>query len=141
MPAPVISATGLTKVFGDLVAVDGIDLEVPPGESFGLLGPNGAGKSTTMRMIGAVSSRTAGELRVLGLDPDTHGPEIRSQLGVVPQEDNLDTELKVRDNLHRLRPLLRHPTRGVRQAGRRAAGVRPAPGEGRRRRSTTCPVG
>ncbi|GEL96108.1 ABC transporter ATP-binding protein [Cellulomonas composti] len=99
MVAPVISARGLRKTFGEFVAVDGIDFEVPPGESFGLLGPNGAGKSTTMRMVGAVSQRTAGELRVLGLDPDTHGPEIRSQLGVVPQDDNLDTELKVRDNL------------------------------------------
>ncbi|HMO10485.1 MAG TPA: ATP-binding cassette domain-containing protein, partial [Actinotalea sp.] len=99
MPTPVITAAGLTKHYGELVAVDGIDLEVAPGESFGLLGPNGAGKSTTMRMIGAVSTRTSGTLSVLGLDPDTHGPEIRSQLGVVPQEDNLDPELKVRDNL------------------------------------------
>ncbi|WP_456843986.1 ABC transporter ATP-binding protein [Cellulomonas sp. P5_C6] len=99
MTAPVIAAHGLTKRFGDFTAVDSIDFEVPPGESFGLLGPNGAGKSTTMRMIGAVSSRSAGDLRVLGLDPDTHGPEIRSLLGVVPQEDNLDTELRVRDNL------------------------------------------
>jgi lipooligosaccharide transport system ATP-binding protein len=97
--APVIAAHGLTKRFGEFTAVDGIDFEVPPGESFGLLCPNGAGKSTTMRMVGAVSSRTAGDLRVLGLDPDTHGPEIRSLLGVVPQEDNLDTELRVRDNL------------------------------------------
>ncbi|NTW40533.1 MAG: ATP-binding cassette domain-containing protein [Cellulomonadaceae bacterium] len=99
MPQPVIAATRLTKRYGDLTAVGGIDFEVAPGESFGLLGPNGAGKSTTMRMVGAVSSRTEGELRVLGMDPDTHGPEIRSQLGVVPQEDNLDTELRVRDNL------------------------------------------
>jgi len=97
--SPVIVAQGLTKTFGTLNAVDGIDFEVPAGESFGLLGPNGAGKSTTMRMVGAVSSRSAGTLRVLGLDPDTHGPEIRSQLGVVPQDDNLDTELRVRDNL------------------------------------------
>ncbi|KQT01892.1 ABC transporter ATP-binding protein [Cellulomonas sp. Leaf395] len=99
MSTPVIAAHGLTKRFGDFTAVDGIDFEVPPGESFGLLGPNGAGKSTTMRMVGAVSQRTAGDLTVLGLDPDTHGPEIRSLLGVVPQEDNLDTELRVRDNL------------------------------------------
>jgi len=99
MPDPVIAATGLTKRYGDLTAVGGIDFAVAPGESFGLLGPNGAGKSTTMRMVGAVSARTGGDLRVLGLDPDTHGPEIRSQLGVVPQEDNLDTELRVRDNL------------------------------------------
>jgi len=99
MPDPVIAATALTKRFGDFAAVAGIDFNVAPGESFGLLGPNGAGKSTTMRMVGAVSSRTSGDLRVLGLDPDAHGPEIRSQLGVVPQEDNLDTELRVRDNL------------------------------------------
>ena len=99
MPTPVITADRLVKKYGDHVAVDGLSFEVAPGESFGLLGPNGAGKSTTMRMIGAVSSRTGGALDILGLDPDTHGPEIRSQLGVVPQADNLDLELKARDNL------------------------------------------
>ena len=87
------------KRYGEFAAVDGISFEVAPGESFGLLGPNGAGKSTTMRMVGAVSTRTAGELAILGLDPDAFGPEIRSQLGVVPQSDNLDTELRVRENL------------------------------------------
>ena len=99
MPAPVITATDLTKKYKDFAAVDGISFEVAPGESFGLLGPNGAGKSTTMRMVGAVSTRTSGGLSILGLDPDEHGPEIRSQLGVVPQADNLDQELRVRDNL------------------------------------------
>jgi len=99
VPTPVITADRLVKKYGDHVAVDGLSFEVAPGESFGLLGPNGAGKSTTMRMIGAVSSRTGGSLDILGLDPDTHGPEIRSQLGVVPQADNLDLELKARDNL------------------------------------------
>jgi len=99
VPTPVITADRLVKKYGDHVAVDGLSFEVAPGESFGLLGPNGAGKSTTMRMIGAVSSRTGGALDILGLDPDTHGPEIRSQLGVVPQADNLDLELKARDNL------------------------------------------
>ncbi|MEO8528222.1 MAG: ATP-binding cassette domain-containing protein [Pseudolysinimonas sp.] len=99
MPAPVIVASELTKKYKDTLAVDGISFEVAPGESFGLLGPNGAGKSTTMRMVGAVSTRTSGELSILGMDPDSHGPEIRSQLGVVPQQDNLDTELRVRDNL------------------------------------------
>lgn len=99
MPQPVISARHLTKTYGDLAAVDSIDFEVAPGESFGLLGPNGAGKSTTMRMVGAVSTRTSGELSILGLDPNNHGPDIRSQLGVVPQQDNLDQELRVRDNL------------------------------------------
>ena len=99
MPQPVIVARDLVKRYGDFAAVDGLSFEVAPGESFGLLGPNGAGKSTTMRMIGAVSTRTDGELSILGLDPDRHGPDIRSQLGVVPQAENLDMELRVRENL------------------------------------------
>ena len=99
MPEAVISASSLTKKYKEFAAVDGISFEVAPGESFGLLGPNGAGKSTTMRMVGAVSTRTSGTLNILGLDPDEHGPEIRAQLGVVPQADNLDQELRVRDNL------------------------------------------
>jgi len=99
VPTSVITASELTKKYKEFAAVDGISFEVAPGESFGLLGPNGAGKSTTMRMVGAVSTRTSGDLSILGLDPNDHGPEIRSQLGVVPQADNLDTELRVRDNL------------------------------------------
>ncbi len=99
MPQAVITASSLVKKYKDFAAVDGISFEVAPGESFGLLGPNGAGKSTTMRMVGAVSTRTSGDLSILGLDPDQHGPEIRAQLGVVPQADNLDAELRVRDNL------------------------------------------
>jgi len=95
----VISAENLTKTYGDVAAVDGISFAVPAGESFGLLGPNGAGKSTTMKMIGGVSRRTSGSLNIMGLDPDTHGPEVRAHLGVVPQQDNLDEELPVRDNL------------------------------------------
>jgi lipooligosaccharide transport system ATP-binding protein len=81
-------------------AVRGIDIDVRAGEVFGFLGPNGAGKSSTMRMIGCVSPRSAGELQVLGMDPDADGPRIRARLGVVPQQDNLDIELSVRDNLH-----------------------------------------
>jgi lipooligosaccharide transport system ATP-binding protein len=99
VPEAVITASSLVKKYKDFAAVDGISFEVAPGESFGLLGPNGAGKSTTMRMVGAVSTRTSGALSILGLDPDEYGPEIRSQLGVVPQADNLDSELRVRDNL------------------------------------------
>jgi lipooligosaccharide transport system ATP-binding protein len=97
---PLIYARRLTKAFGALRAVDGIDFSVQAGEAFGFLGPNGAGKSSTMRMIAAVSPRTSGELRVLGLDPDSDGPAIRARLGVVPQEDNLDLELTVRENLY-----------------------------------------
>lgn len=97
---PALSIKGLTKVYGNgFTAVQGIDLEVPQGDFYALLGPNGAGKSTTMRMVGAVSTRTSGDLTILGLDPEHHGPDIRSQLGVVPQQDNLDMDLRVRDNL------------------------------------------
>jgi lipooligosaccharide transport system ATP-binding protein len=98
-PGVLVEARSLTKHFDDFVAVDGIDFEVRPGEVFGFLGPNGAGKSSTMRMIGCVSPATGGTLRVLGADPATDGPRIRGRLGVVPQEDNLDTELSVLDNL------------------------------------------
>ena len=95
----VIQARALVKSYGELNAVDGIDFDVAPGESFGLLGPNGAGKSTTMRMIGGTSLRTSGTLTVLGMDPETHGPEVRANLGVIPQQDNLDSELRCRENL------------------------------------------
>ena len=99
MSNALIYARALTKKFGDFVAVDGIDFEVRQGEAFGFLGPNGAGKTSTMRMIGAVSPVTDGELSVLGLDPMAEGPQLRSRLGVVPQENNLDEELTVYDNL------------------------------------------
>jgi ABC-type Na+ transport system ATPase subunit NatA len=98
-PAALIEAHGLSKRFGELSAVDGIDFAVLRGETFGFLGPNGAGKTSTMRMIGAVSPRSGGELTVFGLDPELHGPAIRRRLGVVPQEDNLDQELTVFENL------------------------------------------
>jgi lipooligosaccharide transport system ATP-binding protein len=94
-----IRARGLTKRFAAFTAVDAIDFDVAKGESFGFLGPNGAGKTSTMRMIGSVSPVTEGELTVLGMDPRTDGPRIRARLGVVPQQDTLDTELTVRENL------------------------------------------
>ena len=98
--APMIIARGLTKKYDDFVAVDGINFEVKKGESFGLLGPNGAGKSTTMRMIASTSQRTGGDLTILGKDPNKHGPEIRAHLGVVPQQDSHDGELKAWENLY-----------------------------------------
>ncbi|MCZ7531846.1 MAG: ATP-binding cassette domain-containing protein [Acidimicrobiia bacterium] len=100
MSDALIQATGLTKRFDDFVAVDGIDFEVRQGETFGFLGPNGAGKTSTMRMISAVSPITEGSLSVLGLNPATEGPRLRARLGIVPQENNLDEELTVRDNLY-----------------------------------------
>jgi lipooligosaccharide transport system ATP-binding protein len=96
---PLIHARGLVKRFGDFTAVDGVDVDVRRGESFGFLGPNGAGKSSTMRMIGCVSKPTDGTLRILGLDPAHDGVAIRAKLGVCPQADTLDPELTVRQNL------------------------------------------
>src|SRR5438309_10862326 len=96
---PLISARNLSKSFGKLVAVDGIEFAVARGEAFGFLGPNGAGKTSTMRMIACVSPVTSGSLTIFGLDPAMHGAEIRARLGVVPQEDTLDLELTVRENL------------------------------------------
>ncbi len=96
---PLIYARDLFKRFGELTAVDGIDVEVYPGESFGFLGPNGAGKSSTMRMVGCVSAPTSGTLRILGLDPVRDGPQIRGRLGVCPQQDSLDPELTVTENI------------------------------------------
>jgi lipooligosaccharide transport system ATP-binding protein len=94
-----VQARGLRKRFGSFEAVRGIDVDVARGEVFGFLGPNGAGKSSTMRMIGCVSPRSDGELQVLGMDPTADGPRIRARIGVVPQLDNLDQELSVRQNL------------------------------------------
>ena len=89
----------LGRRFGELDAVVDLSLRVERGTIFGFLGPNGAGKTSTMRMIGCVSPRSGGDLRVLGMDPARDGRRIRARLGVVPQEDNLDTELTVWDNL------------------------------------------
>src|SRR5712691_10810641 len=95
----VVIARGLTKIYHQRSAVAAIDFSVKRGETFGLLGPNGAGKSTTMRMIACRSPLTSGELVVEGLDVRSQGREIRSLIGVVPQENNLDPDLNVRRNL------------------------------------------
>ena len=101
-PAPsdvLVHARQLTKRFGDFTAVEEIDFDVRPGKAFGFLGPNGAGKTSTMRMIACSSPVTSGELTVIGMDPGTQARQIKARLGVVPQIDNLDTELAVRENL------------------------------------------
>jgi lipooligosaccharide transport system ATP-binding protein len=95
----IIEAADLKKAFGALTAVDGIRFSVRKGEIFGFLGPNGAGKTTTMRMIACVSPRTSGTLMVLGMDPDEDPAAIKGQMGVVPQETNLDPDFTCRDNL------------------------------------------
>jgi lipooligosaccharide transport system ATP-binding protein len=94
-----VSARGLVKRFGDIVAVNGIDFDVSSGLCFGFLGPNGAGKTTTMKMIYGLARVDEGELSVLGLDIRSKRREVKARLGVVPQEQNLDRELTVRENL------------------------------------------
>jgi lipooligosaccharide transport system ATP-binding protein len=95
-----VEAANLSKVYkSGFTAVAGIDFQLRRGEAFGFLGPNGAGKSSTMRMISCVSPRSGGSLRILGREAAEEGAAIRARIGVVPQDDTLDTELTVRENL------------------------------------------
>jgi lipooligosaccharide transport system ATP-binding protein len=96
---PAVLARELAKSYGERVAVAGIDFQVPPGICFGFLGPNGAGKTTTMKMIYGLATVGEGELRVLGMDARRERRQIKSRIGVVPQETNLDGDLTVRENL------------------------------------------
>ena len=94
-----IEATELLKTYGDLTAVNRVSFQVQYGEAFGMLGPNGAGKSTMMRMMYCRTPLTAGSLKVLGRDVTREARAIKEKVGVVPQENNLDPDLNVRDNL------------------------------------------
>jgi len=114
---PAISLRGVVKRFGSIVAVDGLDLQVPTGVCFGLLGPNGAGKSTTMRMLTAQALADEGELQVLGYELPRESKQARMEMGVVPQLDNLDVELTCRQILTVFARLYRVP------AGERGAAV------------------
>jgi len=96
---PAIALHGVVKRYGKIVAVDGLDLDVPAGVCFGLLGPNGAGKSTTMRMLTAQALADAGTLHVLGYELPRESKQSRLEMGVVPQLDNLDVELTCRQVL------------------------------------------
>ena len=96
---PVIEAKSLVKRYGDLLAVDGVDFEIQPGECFGFLGPNGAGKTSTMKMIACVSPVTEGRLTVFGMDVVSHSKDIKARIGVVSQADSLDPDLSVIQNL------------------------------------------
>ena len=104
-----ISLQGVVKSYGDLRAVDGLDLDVPEGSCVGLLGPNGAGKSTTMKLLTAQAIADAGTLSVLGFALPAESKQARAQMGLVPQLDNLDTTLSVRDNLRVFARLYRVP--------------------------------
>jgi len=115
---PLILAQGLTKRFDSFTAVDGVDFAVYPGEVLGFLGPNGAGKTTTIRMITCTSPLTAGTLQVFGLEVSRHPRQIKAQLGVAPQENNLDPDFTVLQNLTIYGRYFRLPRREIQ---RRAA--------------------
>ena len=95
----VIEMKGVKKAFGDIQAVDGLDLDVPPGICLGLLGPNGAGKSTSMRLLTGQAIADEGEINVLGNSLPAEAKIARGEMGVVPQLDNLDVDVTVEDNL------------------------------------------
>jgi lipooligosaccharide transport system ATP-binding protein len=118
-----ISLAGVHKRFGDIVAVDGLDLDVPAGTCLGLLGPNGAGKSTTMRMLTAQAIADSGRIEVLGFTLPEDSKQARAQCGVVPQEDNLDQELTAAQNLSIFARLYRVPARERQDAVERALAI------------------
>jgi ABC-2 type transport system ATP-binding protein len=103
MPAPAISCRGLKKHYGDVKAVDGLDLEVAPGECFGMLGPNGAGKTTTIEILEGLTVPDAGEVSILGRQWGSHERELRERLGVSLQESRLTEKLSVYETLELFR--------------------------------------
>jgi ABC-type multidrug transport system ATPase subunit len=107
-----IELRGVVKRFGEITAVDGLDLDVPEGTCLGLLGPNGAGKSTTMRMLTGQALANEGSIRVLGHVLPDESKEARAEMGVVPQLDNLDVDVTVEDNLAVFARLYRVPDVG-----------------------------
>jgi lipooligosaccharide transport system ATP-binding protein len=123
VPDLAIRLRGVTKRYGEITAVDGLDLEVPEGACVGLLGPNGAGKSTTMRMLTAQALADEGEIEVLGLRLPGESKLARAQCGVVPQLDNLDVTLTVEQNLLVFTYLYRVPRSERRAAIERALQV------------------
>ena len=96
---PIVQVTDLVKRYGTFTAVNGISFAVEQGACFGILGPNGAGKSSTLRILTAISPASSGQVVIDGLDVAKHPRLVKARLGVVPQEEDLDTDLPVLQNL------------------------------------------
>ena len=109
MPTPAIEVRGLTKSYGSVEAVRGIDLTVEQGECFALLGPNGAGKTTTVEILEGHRNRTAGDVSVLGYDPGKGGPELKQRIGIVLQETGVERYLSVAEVIELFRGYYPHP--------------------------------
>jgi lipooligosaccharide transport system ATP-binding protein len=123
VPTTALRLRSVVKRYGEITAVDGLDLELPEGTCVGLLGPNGAGKSTTMKMLTAQAIADDGELEVLGYRLPEESKQARAECGVVPQLDNLDTTLTVEQNLIVFAHLYRVPRGERREAVERAIGI------------------
>ena len=138
---PALRLRGVVKRFGNLTAVDHLDLEVPEGTCVGLLGPNGAGKSTTMRLLTAQAIPDEGEIEILGLPVPARSKEARAMCGVVPQLDNLDMTLTVEQNLRVFALPVPRAARRAQSRGRARAAASPTSPIAATRRSTTSPAG
>jgi lipooligosaccharide transport system ATP-binding protein len=123
VPTTALRLRSVVKRYGEITAVDGLDLDLPEGTCVGLLGPNGAGKSTTMKMLTAQAIADEGQLEVLGFRLPEESKQARAECGVVPQLDNLDTTLTVEQNLIVFAHLYRVPRAERREAVERAIGI------------------
>src|SRR5438552_7990031 len=117
MPDSAITVEGLQKRFGDVVALDGVDFEVPPATVFGLLGPNGAGKTTAVRVLTTILRPDAGQATVLGIDVANEPERVRARIGLAGQFAAVDGNLTGRENLRLIGRLTRVPTRQIAPRG------------------------
>ncbi|MCL2732895.1 MAG: ATP-binding cassette domain-containing protein, partial [Actinomycetia bacterium] len=115
MDSPIVSAQGLRKRFGDVEALAGLDLAVPPGTVYGLLGPNGVGKSTAVRILSTLTRPTAGRATVAGFDVGQHPGKVREVIGLAGQHAAMDEKLTGRENLRVFGRLARLGRRGARR--------------------------
>jgi len=120
--SPIVSAEGLRKRFGDVEALAGLDLAVPPGTVYGLLGPNGAGKSTAVRILSTLTRPTAGRATVAGFDVGQHPGKVREVIGLAGQHAAMDEKLTGRENLRVFGRMARLGRRGARRRGQPAPG-------------------